>query len=296
MNAAVTWKDGYSLGRLAEIACVLEVTASKPGNVHRGADFEDVTFLDFAASAVAMGQAIDESVSAGYGETVLAVANRTMQVAGSNTNLGINLLISLLVVACRGGKFLDRASVDSSLQQLDADDSSKVFEAIRLMIPGGMGNVTKHSITGAAPTSLIEAMEAAKDRDLVAAQFTNGFVDGFDKALPWICEGRARFDSLVEGIVWAHVRMMASCPDTLIARKCGLEVAQQSSAMASKAIDELQHGREAFFSAVSNLDFWLRSDGHRRNPGASADMVAAGLFVGLYNGDITPPFSSQEKF
>ena len=31
--------------------------------------------------------------------------------------------------------------------------------------------------------------------------------------------------------------------------------------------------------AAAELDYWLRSDGHRRNPGTTADLVAAGLFV-----------------
>ena len=33
-----------SPGRLAQIACLLEVTARKPGNVHRFRDFEDLHF------------------------------------------------------------------------------------------------------------------------------------------------------------------------------------------------------------------------------------------------------------
>jgi triphosphoribosyl-dephospho-CoA synthase len=32
-------------------------------------------------------------------------------------------------------------------------------------------------------------------------------------------------------------------------------------------------------AAAAELDFWLRSDGHRRNPGTTADLVATGLFV-----------------
>ena len=38
---------------------------------------------------------------------------------------------------------------------------------------------------------------------------------------------------------------------------------------------------------LAEFDFWLRQDGHRRNPGTSADLVAAGLFVSLQDGKIT---------
>ena len=48
-------------GQMATLACLLEATASKPGNVHRGADFEYLTFMDLAASGVAIGSAIDRA-------------------------------------------------------------------------------------------------------------------------------------------------------------------------------------------------------------------------------------------
>ena len=282
--------DGFSVGRIAELACLLEVSASKPGNVHRGADFEDVTFVDFAASAVAMGQAIDDTEGRPYGDTVLAVAQRTKQVTSSNTNLGINLLISLLAKSCfLGGPCSE--NVISAFAELDEHDSKKVFEAIRMMNPGGLGDAENYDVNETASSCLITAMTEAKDRDRIAAQFSNAFADVFEKSLPWILEGRERFGDLMQGIVWAHVRMMAQYPDSLIARKCGMLVAEQSQTMARKSVDSLSDGPESFFAQVSNLDFWLRSDGHRRNPGTTADLIAAGLFVGIYNGDIRFPDS-----
>ena len=285
-----SWKTRFSIGRLAEMACLLEVTASKPGNVHRGADFEDCSFIDFASSAVAMGQAIDDTAEDGYGATVLAIATQTKQVANVNTNLGMNLLIGFLACVARRFGTLDQNGTASFKRQLSADDAFHVFEAIRLMNPGGLGNAEQHDVRDPAPTCLIAAMSAAKDRDRVAAQFVCEFEDVFQKAFPWIMEGRKIFQDLVSGIVWAHVRMMAEFPDSLITRKCGLATAQKSQALAGKAIDSLSNGPESFFASVANLDFWLRSDGHRRNPGTTADLIAAGLFVGLYNEEIEPPF------
>jgi len=45
-----------SLGQTAQLACVLEATARKPGNVHRFADFDDLTYLDFILSALAIAR------------------------------------------------------------------------------------------------------------------------------------------------------------------------------------------------------------------------------------------------
>ena len=44
----------YQLGLHAQLACLWEATARKPGNVHRFRDFEDVTYLDFLQSAAAI--------------------------------------------------------------------------------------------------------------------------------------------------------------------------------------------------------------------------------------------------
>ena len=43
--------ERLSAGRLAELACLLEVTARKPGNVHRFADLPGLHFVDFLMSA-----------------------------------------------------------------------------------------------------------------------------------------------------------------------------------------------------------------------------------------------------
>jgi triphosphoribosyl-dephospho-CoA synthase len=38
-------------------------------------------------------------------------------------------------------------------------------------------------------------------------------------------------------------------------------------------------GTAAYQHALDDFDVWLRADGHRRNPGTTADFIAAGLFV-----------------
>ena len=50
-----------SPGQLAQVACLLEATARKPGNVHRYRDFEDLHFLDFLLSATAIAGPLDRA-------------------------------------------------------------------------------------------------------------------------------------------------------------------------------------------------------------------------------------------
>ncbi len=65
--------DGQlGIGQCASLACLLEVAAPKPGNVHRGADFEDMSFEDFLASAVAIEPAFERAGRQGVGPTTLA--------------------------------------------------------------------------------------------------------------------------------------------------------------------------------------------------------------------------------
>ena len=49
----------------------------KPGNVHRGADFEDLCFNDFVVSAVAIGPAIESAHRHGVGVAVLDAIRAT---------------------------------------------------------------------------------------------------------------------------------------------------------------------------------------------------------------------------
>ncbi len=96
--------------------------------------------------------------------------------------------------------------------------------------------------------------------------------------------------SLLDAIVHAYLLVMAKHPDSLIARKCGQETAQRASDQAAEIVAATTPGENDWHERVADFDFWLRADGHRRNPGTTADLIAAGLFVTLWEGDVRPPF------
>jgi triphosphoribosyl-dephospho-CoA synthase len=81
---------------------------------------------------------------------------------------------------------------------------------------------------------------------------------------------------------------MARWPDSLIARKCVAAVASESSARAKAVLEAGQPGEVAYQQALADFDAWLRADGNRRNPGTTADLIAAGLFIGLREGWLCP--------
>src|SRR5947209_1004923 len=88
-----------SLGQLAQTACLWEVTARKPGNVHRFADFDDASYVDFLMSAAALHEVMTCAPLLGVGRTVRDAVRDTQRVVRSNTNLGIILLLAPLAAA-----------------------------------------------------------------------------------------------------------------------------------------------------------------------------------------------------
>lgn len=277
-----------SIGQCATLAIIMEATAPKPGNVHRGADFEDLSYPDFIVAAALVGPILDRAVDAPLGQTVLAAVAATRAGVETNTNLGTLLLIAPLAKVPRATPLA--AGVKQVLAQLTPADARDVYEAIRLANPGGMGTVEQADISQAPPADLIEAMRLASDRDMVARQYAEDFEQVLEVVVPRIARAVGAGLSLPEAIVKVHLELMSAFPDSLIARRRGPDVAHQSAARAQKVLAAGRPGEFAYRSALEDLDFWLRSDGHNRNPGTTADLLAAGLFVALREGIIKPPF------
>ncbi len=259
----------------------------KPGNVHRGADFEDVSFYHFASAAVVIAPAIDAASGRRVGETVLEAVAATRRAVATNTNLGTLLLIAPLAKVPRDVPLA--AGLPSVLAALDSEDARHTYEAIRLAQPGGLGRVDQADVVDAPPADLVAAMRLAADRDLVPRQYVNNFAEVLGLVVPWLADGLNSGLGLVQSVRTAQLRLLARIPDSLIARKCGLPTAEQASALARAAIEAGPPGSEAHEQLVDELDFWLRSDGHRRNPGTTADLLAAGLFAALRDDIIEVP-------
>jgi len=72
---------------------------------------------------------------------------------------------------------------------------------------------------------------------------------------------------------------MSRFPDSLIARKCWPRIDSGRRTHAARRLPGRHpRRRKRFGNAPADLDFWLESTGHRRNPGTTADLLAAGLY------------------
>lgn len=268
------------VGLCAQLACIWEATARKPGNVHRGRDFDDTTYLDFLQSAAAIAPVMDTAGQRPVGATILAAVRATRQVTAGNTNLGIILLLAPLSAVT--GEPL-RHSLLRVLEQLDVADAVLAYEAIRLAHPAGLGAVPEQDVREEPTQTLRQVMALAADRDLIACQYVNGYAHVFDEALPALEEALAEGVGLEEAILRCQLRLLSRHPDSLIARKRGPAEANAVQERAGRVLrGELD--REGF-------DAWLREDGHARNPGTTADLIAAALFVALREGVISPRHS-----
>jgi triphosphoribosyl-dephospho-CoA synthase len=222
--------EPLSIGFCAQAACLLEVTARKPGNVHRFRDFDDATLIDFLLSAAAIGPLMETARGRRVGETVLAAVRATRRVTRGNTNLGIILLLAPLAAVPREDEL--RAGVERVLAGLDREDARLVYQAIREAAPGGLGEVSEQDVRAEPTLSLREVMALAAERDLVARQYADGFRAIFDDGVHVLRDALALVQELETAIVECHLHLMATFPDTLIARKRGMAEAAEAAARA----------------------------------------------------------------
>jgi triphosphoribosyl-dephospho-CoA synthase len=270
----------------AQLACVLEASADKPGNITPRHDYADTSYEDMLRSAIAIGPELGRAGERGVGDTVLAAVRATRRVAGSNTNLGIALLLAPLGRAALTGDVAMplRARVEAVLAGLTLDDAEAAYAAIREAGAGGLDEPVEHDVRDAPTVTLREAMALAAGRDSVASEYATGFVITFDIGLPALRRARAAGLGPRPATVEAFLALLAAVPDTLIARKRGADAARRVSAGAAEALAAGGVRDAAGRSAVEAFDATLRGDGNALNPGTTADLVTAVLFVAVLEG------------
>src|ERR1700733_10343481 len=87
------------LAHQVQLACVLEVSAPKPGNITPARDFADTTYADMVRSALALGPVFTRrrARTRSVGALIFDGVRATARVTDANTNLGIVLLFAPLV-------------------------------------------------------------------------------------------------------------------------------------------------------------------------------------------------------
>jgi triphosphoribosyl-dephospho-CoA synthase len=201
------------------------------------------------------------------------------------------LLLAPLVRAAalephHGDASILRASLSRVLDATTVEDASEVYAAIRRAAPGGLGRADSQDVAGEPDVTLVETMRLAAGRDSIAREYTTAFAITFETAAPAL--DRARRDGLSwnDAVVETFLRVLAAVPDTHIARRAGealaVEVTREAEAVLALGGVRSAEGREA----IGAFDLALRSGepGNLANPGTTADLTAAAIFVVLVAG------------
>ena len=259
-------------------ACLAELDAPKPGNVHRFAPGHRMEVKDFIRSAEASAAPI-AAKGARIGIRVRAAVEATLSAVQQNTNLGIILLCAPLAAAAEAPDAALRPALARVLDGLDRADARDVFFAIAVANPGGLGRAPRHDVNAPATVTLREAMAEAADRDRIARQYVTTYEDVFSLGLPALATARRRRSDARWSTLAVYLTFLAAMLDTHVVRKFDLGTAE---AVRREAVD----WRDAFETArdpagiAEGLLGWdgeLKSRGI--NPGTTADLTVATLFA-----------------
>jgi triphosphoribosyl-dephospho-CoA synthase len=263
----------------AQLACLLEASAPKPGNVSPGVSFRDTRYEHFLASAAAIAPAFLAAGEQPVGTTILRAIEATRRWTSANTNLGIVLLLAPLARAAHLAEPESlRDRVRTVLASTTIADAGAVYRAIRLAHPGGLGDVPSQDIARSPTVTLTAAMTLAADRDDIAREYATAFSRTFTVGVPALEDARADGLEWSDAVVECYLALLADSPDTLIIRKLGHDVAET---VRSRAMDVRAAGcmrTDMGRRAVAEFDRELRTSGNSMNPGTTADITAASLF------------------
>lgn len=273
---------------LAQLAAILETSSFKPGNVDPLHDFRDTKYGDFLSGSIAIGSAIGDSAilgfMAGKGEISLseigiggnikkAVSDVRKSHRGGNTHLGIAMLfvpISAGAGVCIGENSDIQKSLSGNIKEIiknsTIDDSINFYNAIKIANAGGLkGKLIERNIP------FHELMKISAKKDRIAEELSNGMRVVFYTGLPYLKKFYKESKDVREAITRTYLQTLAEFPDTLIAKKAGPEIAKKISKNAKLVLK----GRKN----IEDLDRELRSGDNKLNPGTTADIVAASVFV-----------------
>lgn len=269
----------------AQLACLLEARAPKPGNVSPVASFRDATYEDFLASAVAIGPPLAAAGGRALGVTIRDTVDATARWAPSNTNLGLVLLLAPLArAALRAGDLPLRTSLRATLAETTVADARDTYSAIRRAAPGGLGRSREQDVADEPTVTLRDAMGLAAGRDAIAREYTTDFRVTFETGAPALRQARAAGLSWSDAVVECYLTLLAASPDTHIARKLGnvhaVYVQRRACAVLEAGGVHTALGRDA----IAALDHELRDERNTKNPGATADLTGAAIYVVLLEG------------
>lgn len=274
-----------SVAANAELALLLEVASTPtPGNVDRRREHPELKFEQFLAGAVGTRDGFEHAASgaslgAAFERAVIGMSDQR----GGNTQFGAVLAVTPLAAAAgRADLDLDRSGVRSVIDETTVDDTVafyRAFDHVEVAVgapPESLDALDARRGSQAVPVirerglTLTELLEASTDADALAREWTNGFPRAFEAA----AELQAREGLLIDRAATVFLDELADAIDTLVVTRHDRETARE----VRRRAQAVRAGRE---DAEALADEFVERG---INPGTTADILAAALFIALERG------------
>ncbi len=274
-------------------ACLTELEALKPGNVHVHAEGHGMTVGHFRASAAIAAEHLSRRDTS-LGEKILGAVECSVVEVGCNTNLGIVLLCAPLAEAALAaeGEGTLRERLARVLRNLNIEDASYVYEAIRMASPGGLGDSDEHDVADEPTVDLRQAMAAAEARDRIAFQYTHDFEDVFHIGVARWREALGGGEREEEAAALVYMRFLGRFPDSHMERKYSATVAEEVRGRAVELEARLATLASGEEKKAAMLAFDSELKDRNLNPGTSADLTVASLLAAKLEDILSRPIST----
>lgn len=302
--------------RCTNLASLLEISGwPKPGNIHRTKDFNDTNFEHFLAGIAAIQPNFEDfckriyelttdlTVQFNYIELGAFFKDATKEMIkwqkGGNVIFGHILILAPLVAASaiclKTNKihFKDYSFiVKKIIEDSTIEDTIKLYDAIKLCHPGGLGKVDKYDVNDENSINEIKKdninlkkiFKISKKDDLISSEYASGFSIILDEGLQYYLDVFKENNDINMATVHTFLKILSDHPDTLIIRKSGLEAALFVSNKASVILGAGGISTSEGLQLTKELDEVLHSKKGMMNPGTTADLIAGVILCALIFG------------
>ena len=279
------------IARFAQLAMLLEVSATpKPGNIDRDHNYTDTRFEHFLASAVSVYPVLEKAArsDSGIGSLIREAVNECNRwQSGGNTHFGAFILLIPLVMAagkCEKKSCLKKR-VDNIVKETSVEDAVEFYRAfseakvkvkpvcdLDLCGTSSIEEIKDQNLT------LYNLMAISGSYDMIAEEWTEGFKKTFDCASS--IKNKIKKTGINDAVVLTFMEILSCNKDTFIQTKFDSKKADEVS-LRARAIMQ-KGGMEEIIDKIHTFDEELLKEGV--NPGSTADIIIAGLFVSLFEG------------
>ncbi|HIP17448.1 MAG TPA: hypothetical protein EYG76_04005 [Methanothermococcus okinawensis] len=281
--------DPWDIMKSSQIACSLEVSSFKPGNVHRNREYKDIKYHHFLSSGIAFGDVIYRVAlnRRNIGEHIKMAVIQSRKWSPTNANLGIIMLHIPIAAGAGGIEYFNehklKKSICSITESSTVEDGLRVYEAINIAMPHlnppkKGPDVHKDDSKKALleeNLTLYNVFKLSSEWDNISKEWAQGFNISF--------EGYNLLNNYYEedtninlAVTKTFISLLSKYPDTLIARKTDFDKALMVSDVAKNIKDNGFKKKD-----MEEFDNFLSREGNKLNPGTTADLVASSLMIYL---------------